>query len=1008
MVRWLILFALSISLVHQAVADDALVWRKRPLRSVPERGYLVVVRLSRSGDAPARASLVCEQESVEFRVVGSRWTLLQGGRAEKSGTIDGDAAVSFFVKRTPKSLLLGVNGRWVYSGAAKPLKGKPLVRVGVGPGLAIESFRLVAREPVHFSDDFPNPEPQPGRWAPVRGRWALSSLASPEHSANPAELAALFDSLEDAASRGRTRHRQVGVGLVLGGGGSVFVARVAADSPAERAGIGYGDHIPKIAGAEVHSPSEATALLAGDEGTTVKVTVERKGGKTETIELRREMVVWGRSRRQVLINPYRPGNEALMTAGDDFWTDYRFTCAVRTQQVGAFGLVFAYLGPNDYHVFRWLGAQKAGGGSGRWQLERIRNGRRTVLARREGGYGPRDFYAMSVAITGSQLGRIKAVCSVDGVSVLEAADDAIVPGKIGFWAEAPGAVCFDDVLVAGEGLDAARSNTGTRSQTQRFDQHMKAWGNPAYAWQYDAMTSQWWHKSNFPGDVTLSSPVGVSGLFRLVICATRGAAASGYAFEIDAARKHTTLKRAGKVLSSKALGGARPKRVTLSRTGARVSVRLDDDDRPWLAAEDPEPLGGSAVLVAGVLLTGFRPSTEVAIESPNVLEYYFNSAPTDWHVMHGYWEVMNRWICDPRWSFFGGRAEGALAIWNKRRLEGDCFAEFYVGPMMLDRSASYENLRDIGITLCGDGRNLASGYTLILGANSNQVTALFRNGRIVASRRDSAALIPRYRASGANSTVFPSRHRGWVPVALAKQGGSVQAYLFGRLILTYHDPDPLPGGYTAFWSVDNGVLLAKARLAASRVSQPHLEPFLRMHPRFSDGVLTNDCADGEARIVLTGDEYEIINTAGGGPFAVALRPRVYSAFDRPTISFDVKLTPEAKVDLYVRCGGQLYRIIVAGPAGEDGGAKTLGAGDGVKADGQWHTVRFDLLAALRKERPDDPLLMVWQPMLANFATHGYLVAGFGGNGAGARYWLRNVSLPPAEEPPRLSHKSPTQ
>jgi len=985
--------AIIIALSAQGLCDEQdLQWKRRALRGTSASGYLGVVHLDASPDATKpRAALVCEQEGVSLHVDGARWVVTAADGSKTQGDSACRVPSTLFVKRTPQQLLLGLNGQWIYGCAAPALADKPAVRVGTAAA-TVALFQLVPREPVRFDDDFPDPVPHAGRWAAVRGRWALSSLSSPEHSANPAELAALFDNLEDAASLNRTRTRHVGVGVVLGGANPPIVVRIAADSPAERAGIRYGDRLRKVDGVDVKSVAAATAAMAGEEGQKLTVTVEREGKQLDK-ELRREMVLWGRSRRQVVIDPYVPDDAALMVAGDPFWTDYRFTCAVRTQHVGAFGLVFAYQDPRNYHVFRWASAQKVASGGGRWMLQQVRDGQSTVLAEREGGFSPRDFYSYGVSLSGDTLGQIQAECLVDGVAVLQCKDDSIVPGKIGFWAEAPGAVCFDDVVVVGEGAQVTKDTTGTRSRTQRLDQHMKAWGNPAYAWTFDSMGNLWWHRDDFPGDVTLASPIGAGSQtqpFRLVASATRGKPTSGYAFECDLKKKTTSLQRDGKVLAEKPLGDLVPKKATLARTGHSITLQLDG--KPWLQATDKEPPTGAAVVVSGVALSGWRPSTDVTVAAPSVVEYFFNGAPTDWHVMHGYWEVMNRWMCDPRWSFFGGRADGALAIWNKRRLEGDVYADAFVGPMMFDRSASYENLRDLGLTICGDGRNLASGYTLIVGANRNQVTALFRNGRIVASRRDRGALIPTHSFSG-SGTVFPSRHRGWLPIKLVKQGHSIEAYLFGTLILTYHDAQPIAGGYTAIWSVNNGLLLAKARLAATRVSAPQVEPFLRRHRPFLDAALSNDCGNGEASIVANGSEYEIVNTAGGGPFAVAFHPRVYSARQRPVISFDIKLTDDARIDLYLTCRGTPYRVVVAGPPEEDGGAKTLGIIEGVKADGQWHTVSFDLLDALQKEHPDDPLLMVWDARLANHATKGYLVAGFGGNGAGARYWLRNVSIP---------------
>jgi len=221
-------------------------------------------------------------------------------------------------------------------------------------------------------------------------------------------------------------------------------------------------------------------------------------------------------------------------------------------------------------------------------------------------------------------------------------------------------------------------------------------------------------------------------------------------------------------------------------------------------------------------------------------------------------------------------------------------------------------------------------------------------------------------------------------------------------VLDYPDPDPLPGGHAGIWSLDNGLLLAKVRLAADRVGPP--APFLRRHRTFADALLTNDCLGGQVQVERHGSTYAIANAVGGGHFAVALRPRVFSAFERPRIDFEIKLTPEAKIDLYLRCRGQLYRVILAGPRDGWAPAQPLGVIEGIAADGRWHKVSFDLLGALRRKHPDDELLMVWEPVLANRTNDGYLLAGFGGNGAGATYWLRNIRLAPAREATRVTHR----
>jgi len=610
---------------------------------------------------------------------------------------------------------------------------------------------------------------------------------------------------------------------------------------------------------------------------------------------------------------------------------------------------------------------------------RVRGGRETVLAEREGGFVPHDFYAMSVEVEGDELGGVRARGAVDGATVVEAADDALVPGRLGFWAAAPGSVSFDDVAVGGDEVRRAR---GSANRLQRTDPLMRAWADPAYSWEHVGLGQRWEHKSEFPGDVALTAPFVRGQATELVVAADRGDSSSGYRLKLAGDGSAAMLWRAARLVGQKPALATSPKKATLERRGARVRVLLDG--QPAIEWHDAEPLTGTAMRISGAL------PKDVVAECGNAVEYYFNGAPTEWHVMGGHWEVMNRWVCNPTWSFFGGRSDDLLAIWSKRRLDGDCFLEAHVGVMML-RMARYHNMRDVGLTICGDGVNLASGYTVIVGAEQNQKTALFRNGTLVATTRDSGALLPKgYMHGRGRGDQLHSQHRGWVHLRLGRHGRRVRLYVWDTLAIDYEDPEPLPGGHAGIWSVENGLLLAKVRLAAGRLGEP--QPFLRRAGAFADGALTNDCLAGRVRIAAADGTYAITNAIGGGTFGVALRPRVFSAVQRPRLSFDIKLTPDAKVDLYLRCRGKLYRVALCGPSEALGGAEALGAFEGVQADGTWHRVSFDLLAALRRRHPDDPHLMVWEPVVANYSNHGYLLAGVGGNRAGATYWLRGLSL----------------
>ncbi|NQT87311.1 hypothetical protein HQ560_11135, partial [bacterium] len=607
-----------------------------------------------------------------------------------------------------------------------------------------------------------------------------------------------------------------------------------------------------------------------------------------------------------------------------------------------------------------------------------RQGKRTVLASREAGFQANDFYGLAIRIGGDRLGEIGAACFVDGHKVLEAKDDALVPGLIGLCAEGPGAVIFDDVVL---GEPETKGVRGTQSDVQRTDRIMKAWADPAQLWAY--VGPEWWNKQDFPGDLTLTAPIGVSPKASVILSASKRDRNAGYRVDLPEGGKVVTLSRLGNPVGEKPLPEGKLWKLLVRRAGARIEVAIDG--KTLIAYDDPEPIVGSTLGVTGVLLADLR------VGSANIVEDYFNGAPRDWHVSSGLWEVMNRWMCDPRWSFFGGRNDdGLCAVWSKRKQEGDCSFDAHIGLMMLDMRGGYENMRDVGLTLCGDGRNVNSGYTVIVGAGNNRVSVLHRNGVPVDSTNYAGALLPR----GSSGNELYSQHRGWVHFRLTKQGATVRVYVWDQEVLSYFDPDPIPGGYAAVWSVQNGLLIGKVRLAATRLHEPDPFPFLRDYGAYTDAVLSNEDSRARVAVEREGSTYKVTNRIGGGTFAVALRPRVFSALDRPKLSFDVKLDPNAKVDLYLTCRGIEHRVRLTGPE-NDGtvGAKRLGAFEGVKADGEWHTVSFDLAAALEKLYPKDALLMVWRPTLGNRANENYLLAGFGGNRAGTSYWLRNVSLP---------------
>lgn len=199
------------------------------------------------------------------------------------------------------------------------------------------------------------------------------------------------------------------------------------------------------------------------------------------------------------------------------------------------------------------------------------------------------------------------------------------------------------------------------------------------------------------------------------------------------------------------------------------------------------------------------------VESGNVYDYTFTSAPTDWWVQSGVWEMTNRWSCSPQWSWFGGRSEEIAATWNKRRFAGDlsiqCYFAFKMG--LAGTPNWHYHPSDMAVSFCGDGQNLGSGYTLIVGADNNTHSVLLKGGQMVAESRVPEALLPVLTDGNPDMN---SLHRHWWYVRINKIGSRVECYLDDKLLITYNDPKPIEQGQMALWTYNNGIMLSRVQI----------------------------------------------------------------------------------------------------------------------------------------------------------------------------------------------------
>ncbi|HEY0076266.1 MAG TPA: hypothetical protein VGB77_19360 [Abditibacteriaceae bacterium] len=202
----------------------------------------------------------------------------------------------------------------------------------------------------------------------------------------------------------------------------------------------------------------------------------------------------------------------------------------------------------------------------------------------------------------------------------------------------------------------------------------------------------------------------------------------------------------------------------------------------------------------------------VEVQNTNVYDYTFTSAPTDWRVQSGVWEMTNRWSCSPGWSWFGGRSEEVASIWNKRKFSGDVSIQFYFAfKMGMDgkNAAWAERPSDAAITFSGDGQNLGSGYSLIIGADSNTRSVLLKQGKVVAESNQPEAILPSFVDGRVHTNVI---HRAWWYAKINKIGNRVECWLDNKLLFSYEDPKPLDTGQIALWTYNNGLMLSRVQV----------------------------------------------------------------------------------------------------------------------------------------------------------------------------------------------------
>ena len=504
------------------------------------------------------------------------------------------------------------------------------------------------------------------------------------------------------------------------------------------------------------------------------------------------------------------GGLAQARQGEPGWSDYYATVAVQPNgPTGHIGLGWYAQGDDDMYLLRAIvGRGRAGG----LELGRLSGGEFHPLATASGGLANGQWYQLAVQSAGPQL-----TVWVDGRQVIQTTDTTFSGGGLVLRAEGV-AARFDDVVLQSWGV---RRPTGDSLDVQAPAHaglmDLDSWAGPAGAWRADpAEYGLFWQRDPFWGDVEVSFTLSaVPSGQALDLMAEADAQGVDSGLRLHAARRddsaQLTLFAAGKQIARGQVAVDEGAPLALARDGERVVARLGG--REVLAAEHPAPAGAGRL---GFRTAGYKTKlSNVGVWAANLRDTSFDTAPIDWWVGSGEWDLTSRWTCSPEWSWFGGVSEDIAAVWSKQSLAGEMSLDWFAAPKMLyvgepderGRQRTSERNGDLNAVICGNGYDPESGYSFLI--NPTQGGAyLSRDGEPVASNTE-------FR--------LPTRfHNRWSHMRAERHGATLTLFVDGQEVLSYTDPDPLPEGYAGLWTRNNGLMIPRATLTWSALGRVRL------------------------------------------------------------------------------------------------------------------------------------------------------------------------------------------
>jgi len=434
-----------------------------------------------------------------------------------------------------------------------------------------------------------------------------------------------------------------------------------------------------------------------------------------------------------------------------------------------------------------------------------------------------------------------------------------------------------------------------------------------------------------------------------------------------------------------------------------------------LTYEDPQPLLGRFVGIGALGATVDLAAAEATCAHAN--DWTFSKAPVQFRLARGLWEIEPHWACTGKAAHFYGLDEyGAAVLRTKDAFEGDLVLEAILSNADFQVRAGERIPKSLGVTIGGDGANLSSGCSFVLGAGDPRETLLLHGGQVL--------------ARSPSHTVRKAEHNAnnWLEVRLEKTGSTVRLSVEGEVECEHTFDAPLPPGQVAFWSYGGGLVLRRVRLWYER---PQPEPPMVPARLEVDRLLAQDpSGDAEAQAakepvrevwldfekdhgsVVTRDtpdsalatldnataasgkcSLRIVNPSCGGNFALWVTSTPVRFEPGTRLEFDYRVPADAKLNLYLKRDARWYEVGFTGgtkPKPDD--VRPVADVPNVVADGQWHHARVELFEVLVHGEKKPPEAVIVDEIAFASPTDFLFRCGFTGNPFGATWWLDNVRV----------------